>query len=159
MAHTFPKFGYNPITGEWNDSLRGDYCWSNVNFGEAVPDVMTPSTWSLLWLYIFEATPDFFPGGPPAGGNIAGRFYFNLSLLPSIYHTIGIDAREEKYRDLMGSLPAELDIPFIPVSRLAVLWHTLPLMLIDRMQTRRDMKQLPGYLTLLSDWQRTVRNC
>ena len=52
MSHSFPKFGYNPVTGEWNDSLKGDYCWSSVNFREAAPDVMTPSTWSLLWIYL-----------------------------------------------------------------------------------------------------------
>jgi hypothetical protein len=47
MTRTFPEFGYNPITGEWNDSLSGEFLWSNVNLSEAVPDVMTPSTWSL----------------------------------------------------------------------------------------------------------------
>jgi hypothetical protein len=26
MERTFPKFGHNPVTGEWNDSLKGDYC-------------------------------------------------------------------------------------------------------------------------------------
>jgi hypothetical protein len=26
----------------WNDSLVGDYLWSNVNFGEAITAVMTP---------------------------------------------------------------------------------------------------------------------
>ena len=27
---------------EWNDSLRGEYLWTAGNFGEAIPDVMTP---------------------------------------------------------------------------------------------------------------------
>ena len=35
---------YNAQTGEWNDSLAGEFLWSNVNVSEAVPDVMTPST-------------------------------------------------------------------------------------------------------------------
>ena len=73
MTSTFPKFGYDPVTGEWNDSLKGDYCWSSVNFGEAMPDVMTPVTWSLFWIYIFQTTPIHFPDEHPAGGNIAGR--------------------------------------------------------------------------------------
>lgn len=34
---------YNAQTGEWNDSLAGEFLWSNVNVSEAVPDVMTPS--------------------------------------------------------------------------------------------------------------------
>lgn len=33
---------YNPRTGEWNDSLSGDFLWSRNNYGEARPDVMTP---------------------------------------------------------------------------------------------------------------------
>jgi hypothetical protein len=40
--------GYKPATGEWNDSLTGDYLWSNVNFGEAVTEVMTPLSWTVL---------------------------------------------------------------------------------------------------------------
>ena len=36
--------GYNPTTGEWNDSLTNDHLWSSVNTREAVPDVMTPYT-------------------------------------------------------------------------------------------------------------------
>jgi rifampicin phosphotransferase len=30
----------------WNDSLDGDYLWTSANLAEAIPDVMTPSTWS-----------------------------------------------------------------------------------------------------------------
>jgi phosphoenolpyruvate synthase/pyruvate phosphate dikinase len=29
--------GHNPATGEWNDSLTGDFLWTNVNLGEAIP--------------------------------------------------------------------------------------------------------------------------
>ncbi len=29
---------------QWNDSLAGDFLWSNVNVSEAHPDVMTPIT-------------------------------------------------------------------------------------------------------------------
>lgn len=66
MARSFPKFGYDPITGEWNDSMKGDYCWSSVNFRKAAPDVMTPITWSLLWIYL-ECPPDSFSGWAPTG--------------------------------------------------------------------------------------------
>ncbi len=99
MKHTFPKFGYNPVTGEWNDSLKGDYCWSSVNFREAAPDVMTPSTWSMLWVYLNVTFPIQIPGDHPAGGNIAGRLYFNLSVISSLYHKIGVDARKAKFGD------------------------------------------------------------
>lgn len=48
MTPTFPKFGNNSITGEWNDCLTGEVLRSNANACEAVPDVMTLGTW-LLW--------------------------------------------------------------------------------------------------------------
>jgi pyruvate,water dikinase len=38
----------NPDVIEWNDSLTGDFLWSNVNFGEAVTQTMTPLTWSVI---------------------------------------------------------------------------------------------------------------
>ncbi len=47
-----------PITGRrevWNDSLRGDYLWSNGNLGEAIPSVMTPVTWSVIQRFMADA--------------------------------------------------------------------------------------------------------
>lgn len=38
---------HRAIGDEWNDSLTGDFLWSNVNISEAMPDVMTPLTWFL----------------------------------------------------------------------------------------------------------------
>jgi hypothetical protein len=40
------RFHYDPLTGEYNDSLIGEYFWSSVNIREASPDIMTPYTWS-----------------------------------------------------------------------------------------------------------------
>ena len=94
MIRTFPKFGYNPVTGEWNDSLTGEFLWSNVNLSEAVPDVMTPSTWSLWWIFHYETNPIVLPGNYPFCGNIAGRPYFNLSLLFSVYQAVGQDVTQ-----------------------------------------------------------------
>ena len=68
MTSTFPRLGYNPVTGEWNDSLKGDYCRSSVSYREAAPDVMTPSTWSLIWIYINVTDPVRSPGEHPGGG-------------------------------------------------------------------------------------------
>jgi hypothetical protein len=45
---------------DWNDSLTGHFLWSNVNFGEAVTEVMTPPTWSVT-----QFTLDW-PEGPTA---------------------------------------------------------------------------------------------
>lgn len=156
MTSTFPKFGYNPVTGEWNDSLKGDYCWSSVNFREAAPDVMTPMTWSLLWIYINVTTPVHFPDEHPAGGNIAGRLYFNLSLISSLYHAVGMDARKEKFGDLLGATPPELNIPHIPFSPLTVIWNVLPGIIRDRLEIRRDTNQFGEYLAFLPNWVRAM---
>ena len=157
MLRTFPKFGYNPITGEWNDSLKGDYFWSSVNVSEAVPDVMTPSTWSLLWIYFFEIHPVDFPGDHPICGNICGRPYVNLSMTSSLYHAVGMDASKEKFGDLLGSTPAEFDIPYLPFSPLTVIWHVLPGLFKDQRLTRRDCRQIQEYLIFLPKWIQAMR--
>jgi len=157
MTSIFPKFGYNPITGEWNDSLKGDYCWSNINLSEAIPDVMTPSTWSLWWIYFYIIGPIQFPGDHPSCGHICGRPYFNLSLILSLYHAIGMDARKKRLGDLLVSTPVELDIPLIPFSPLAVAWNGMPGIITDWRHARRDRRQLLDYLTFLPDWCRMMR--
>ena len=157
MERTFPKFGYNPVTGEWNDSLLGDFLWSSVNVSEAVPDVMTPSTWSLWWIYHYETNPFEFPGDFPFCGNICGRPYLNLSLIASLYRAVGKDVRKELQGDMIGSAPAGLDIPFIPFSPLAVLWKALPGMLKAQWNTSRDNKIIPEFLAAMPGWCRTAR--
>src|SRR5512141_1839902 len=120
---------YNAQTGEWNDSLAGEFLWSNVNVSEAVPDVMTPSTWSLWRIYHYDANPIKMPGNYPFCGNICGRPYLNLSLLASLYRSLGKDVRRELQGDMVGSAPAELSIPLIPFSPATVIWTVSPGML------------------------------
>jgi pyruvate,water dikinase len=163
MGRAFPQFGYNPVTGEWNDSLKGDYFWSSVNLSEAVPDVMTPSTWSLLWIYFFEIHPVKFPGDHPICGNICGRPYVNLSMISSLYHAVGRDASKEKFGDLLGSVPSGFDIPFLPFSPQMVIWHVLPGMFKDQQMTRRDCRKFQAYLPSLAqcirDMRPSIRQC
>jgi len=159
MAREFPKFGYNPVTGEWNDSLAGEYLWSNVNVSEAVPDVMTPSTWSLWWIYHYEASPFEFPGDIPFCGNICGRPYLNLSLISSLYRAVGRDVRKELQGDFIGSAPAGMDFPVVPFSPLAVLWKTAPGMLKARRDARRDLQELPEFLSNMHGWCGATRAC
>src|SRR5512147_2458061 len=157
MSRMFPKFGYNPVTGEWNDSLTGTFLWSNANVSEAVPDVMTPGTWSLWWIFHYEANPFEFPGDYPFCGNICWRPYLNLSLLASVYRAVGQNIRKELQGDLIGSAPAELDIPFISFSPLVVLWKTLPGMVKAQQNASRDAKQMPEFIATMPDWCRTTR--
>jgi len=69
---------------QWNDSLAGDYLWSNGNLGEALPDVMTPATWSFVELLMSRMTfPPSLPGYR-GYGRIGGRLYTNVSMSISL---------------------------------------------------------------------------
>ena len=157
MANKFPKFGYNPVTGEWNDSLTGEFLWSNVNLSEAVPDVMTPSTWSLWWIFHYETNPIEFPGNHPFCGNIGGRPYFNLSLLFSVYQAVGRDARKELQGDMIGSASTEIDIPTLPFSAFWVYRTVLPGTLKARWLMSRSQKDLFQFLQATPVWCRSTR--
>lgn len=120
-----------PVTGmrsqagvleEWNDSLAGDYLWTSGNLGEALPDVMTPCTWSLLRILMAEAIAVSSLDGHALSGNIGGRFYMNLSLMGTTASAFGIKGRlANAIGQVFGRLPPDLDIPLLPVSRRRVL--------------------------------------
>jgi len=149
--------GYDPTTGEWNDSLTGDYLWSNVNVSEAVPDVMTPSTWALWQIYYYEASPIQIPGDHRICGNICGRPYINLGLLVSLYRAVGRDIRKELHSDMVGSAPPDLDITLIPFSAFAVIRTTLPGMLQARRHVSRDKRQVPEFVAVTPGWCQSVQ--
>jgi phosphohistidine swiveling domain-containing protein len=158
MASTFPKFGYNPITGEWNDSLSGEFLWSNANLSEAVPDVMTPSTWSLWWIFHYETNPVKFPGNYPLCGNLCGRPYFNSSLLFSVYQAVGRDARKELQNDMIGSASADMDIPIMPFSAFLVYRTVLPGSLKAYWKMNCSRKELAQFIEFTPAWCRATRN-
>ncbi|MFI6479312.1 PEP/pyruvate-binding domain-containing protein [Nonomuraea sp. NPDC050663] len=114
-----------PITGQrevWNDSLRGDYLWTNGNLGEAIPSVMTPCTWSLVRAFIDEIMVVGELGGHPYCGNIGGRVYMNMSLTASLGRALGMT---RKIRDaqlpVYGRVPEGVETPLLPMTR----WQTL----------------------------------
>ena len=80
--------GFNPQTGEWNDSLAGDFIWDNANIGEALSMVVTPFTWSLVG-GLYEQM-DILPGFHSAG-NIGGRPYQNASAMYQMLKAMGKD--------------------------------------------------------------------
>ncbi|MDP4126665.1 MAG: PEP/pyruvate-binding domain-containing protein [Bacillota bacterium] len=113
--------GYNLTTGEWNDSATGNFLWSNVNFGEAIPEVMTPLTWTVQ-REIYESWA-LLPGYP-SSGNIGGRIYLNLSIYASILHSFR-RSKEDILRFLEGllytRLPEGVDIPVIKLTKRSIL--------------------------------------
>lgn len=156
MSRTFPKFGYNPATGEWNDSQAGEFLWSNVNVSEAVPDVMTPSTWSLWWIFHYETNPVRFPGGYAHCGNLGGRPYINLSLFASLYRAIGRDFRKELQGDLIGSTPPWMDIPTVPFSAFQVIRTMIPGVVKAHWRVSQDERQIPKFLAQMPSWCRAA---
>lgn len=139
---------YNPATGQWNHSLTGDYLWTSASLGEAIPDVMSPCTWSLVQRVAAETVPLSGLSAYPAVGNIGGRFYMNLSLLASLAHTFFVS--RERFvamnEPLIGRIPTSLEIPLIPLSRWGVLKALLPDGLRATWRTLRNRKHLASYL-------------
>ena len=138
-----------PAMEEWNDSLTGDYLWTNGNLGEAVPDVMTPCTWSHLQMCLPEALSGMYlKGFPPPIGNIGGRLYMNLSLTLTMIAAFGMSRQRltDLQEDAFGHIPDDVEIPLIPVSRWRVLRAFLPNALRLSRRVRANQKKLPAFL-------------
>jgi phosphohistidine swiveling domain-containing protein len=141
---------------QWNDSLSGDYLWSSVNFGEAVTEVMTPLTWSIIAFTLDDWT--FLPGMPTVG-NIGGRPYLNISIFATLFNRLGRD-REDllQYMEstLYMRLPADMPIPRIPVSRGTLLRGILCSLRVQWKQ-RGGIRQVPRYLDSNKAWFQEIR--
>jgi len=107
--------GYNSETGEWNDSLTGDYLWSSVNTREASPDVMTPYSWSTMRNGFAQMT--MLPGYLSVG-NICGRIYNNGSVGATAFKILGrqnsFDASSKELYGIDPNNLGEWHITYIP---------------------------------------------
>jgi len=119
--------------------------WSNVNFGEAVTDVMTPLTWSVIQLTLDDWI--FIPGFPTVN-QICGYPYLNISVFATLFRAVGRSQADLlKYMEatLYMNLPVEITIPRIPLSTretAASIWAAIQ---VQRKQ-RQGVKNLPAYL-------------
>jgi pyruvate,water dikinase len=140
--------GHNPVTGEWNDSLTGDYLWANTNLMEAVPDVMTPSTWSLVRILHFDTATAVLPRTLPLSGNICGRPYVNISIALSIYCTTGMKLRDalRRVEELFGRLPEGLEVSASPLFALSELLLLVPTNIKLEIQFRKRIKNMPQFV-------------
>ncbi|MGW0807401.1 PEP/pyruvate-binding domain-containing protein [Nonomuraea sp. NPDC002799] len=149
---TFAILQARPITGlkaeveEWNDSLKGDYLWTGGNLGEAIPDVMTPVTWSFVRLFIHEAMSASALPGFDLVGNIGGRFYMNLSIVYSIAGALGMKSRLGAVEQVFGKIPAGLDVPKVRVSRWEIIKRVLPLAVRIQRRVHDNLKGMPAFL-------------
>jgi pyruvate,water dikinase len=144
-----------PITGlrapeppleEWNDSLRSHSLWTNGNLGEAIPDVMTPCTWSLVQHFMQSAMQSSSIPGYRAYGNIGGRGYMNLSVAATMAAALGLKKLfVEAMPQVFGKLPEGVDIPLLPVSRWQVLRVLLPTVVTVLRRVRANTKRLHAF--------------
>jgi pyruvate,water dikinase len=133
----------------WNDSRSGDFLWTNTNVGEAIPDVMTPVTWSMVQVFLTDAMATASIPPYVGYGRIGGRIYLNVSVMRTLSSAVGVN--EERYRTLteevFGKLPDDLEIPPVNVHRLEVIRAVLPMGLHVLREARHDVKLLDAYLT------------
>jgi pyruvate,water dikinase len=147
---------HSTLPEEWNDSRTGDFLWSNVNFGEAVSEVMTPLSWCVLRLVLQEWT--FLPGRESVG-NIGGRPYLNISVFASVLDALGRN-RQEILGTLAGTLymqlPEKMPIPLIPISKWSLL-TALPNLLRIQVRQRQGVRRLPTYVAENPAWCNSMR--
>lgn len=142
--------------GEWNDSLSGDYLWSNANFGEAITDVMTPLTWSVIQFTLDDWR--FLPGMSTVGV-IGGRPYLNISIFATLFYGLG-RSRQDLLRYMESTLymrlPDDMPIPSIPVPRRTLL-RGLFCALQVQLKQQRGIRETPAYLDANKAWFQGIR--
>lgn len=118
----------------WNDSLSSDSMWSNNNFGEAITEVMTPLTWSVLQFTLEDWS--FMPGRAVVG-NIGGYPYINISVFASLFRAMG-RGRQDLLNELEAimylRLPEEMEIPTFQLSRRALVSSIISAMRVQGKQ-------------------------
>ena len=133
---------------QWNDSLAGDYLWSNGNLGEAFPDVMTPATWSFVELLMTRMTfPPSLPGYR-GYGRIGGRFYANVSMSISLEALAGISPRRFAVLlgPVLGKLPPVEEIPRPRLPRWKAIRLMVPAAVTMLRRIRASQRRMPEFL-------------
>ena len=140
-----PITGLPPQVEEWNDSLKGEYLWTAGNFGEAIPDVMTPITWSFVQLFIHEAMSASAMPGFDMVGNIGGRFYMNLTPVYALAKALRVKSWLGALESVFGRIPPGLDLP-----KTTVRWETVrravPMAIGIRLRVRTYLKSMRAFL-------------
>lgn len=139
-------------TYEINQSLDTDALWSSNNVGEAVPDVMSPFTWSLLHEMDLECqkVPGYF-----MFGNICGRTYSNISIMISSLKVFGynVTRAKELISDVFGYIPENIEVPIYPFARLQLI-KEMTLRAKKSIKRRSDSKKQKEYYDEAKDFQK-----
>jgi pyruvate,water dikinase len=141
--------GYNPVTAEWNDTLKGNFLWSATNLMEACPDVLTPFTASLQPYVETIGGPSLTIKGYPLNGIIGGRFYANLSVQISAFAPMFKGDAHRAYQEMAGwwgQIPEEMEIPLLPVTKQEWQRSVLPGLWRTSRQFAQYRKKVPAFL-------------
>jgi len=140
--------GGEPDPLAWNDSLAGDYLWTNANLGEAIPDVMTPCTWSLVQVFMSHAMATASLPGTRGYGVVGGRFYMNLSVSAALSGAVGIGRRRfvRLIEPAFGRLPAGVAIPRVRVPWLRLMRALIPAVLGVLRRVRANLPRLDAFV-------------
>jgi phosphohistidine swiveling domain-containing protein len=152
--------GYKAETGEWNDSLRGNFLWSGANLVEGAPHVQTPFTCSLRKSVAYEGvdlceSSSMGVDGYPLAGIIGGRGYMNLSLQVSASRPFyGGDTRRalQQATAFWGGIPEDVDIPLVPISSWTWWSKVLPSITRLGIKMARIRKKIPQFVAENPHW-------
>ena len=132
----------------WNDSYRGDFLWTNTNVGEAIPDVMTPASWSMVQVFLSDAMATASIPPYVGYGRIAGHIYLNVSVMKALSGIVGVNERSFRTltEEVFGHLPDDVEIPPVPARWSRVVTSVVPVALHVLSEARRDVRRLDSYL-------------
>lgn len=106
----------------WGEDASGEYVWTAGNVREAIPDVMTPCTWSVVQRYIEESAGPRTQAGHPLFGLIAGRLYMNMSLSATAAQRMGASwMLDQISSQAFGTIPDDMVVTPVKMSRFDVL--------------------------------------
>lgn len=141
-----PISAVKPQVEEWNDSLKGNYLWTAGNLGEAIPDVMTPITWSFVQLFSRETMSVSAQPGFDLVGNIGGRFYLNLSPIYSPVAALHLKSLLRAIERIFGRIPAGVDVPTVRLFSWKAITQAVPAAIRVRRQARTNLKDMTAFL-------------
>lgn len=143
----------NVDTYEINESLAGDALWVNTNVGEAIPDVVTPLTWSIV--RALDEASGFIPGYYLWSGNICGRIYSNISQrISAVSGLYGTDTEfvMRIIGEAFGKIPKDTRVPLYPFSRLKLIKVMVPKIIQYSRKTVKTSKDIPYFIKDIPDW-------
>ena len=148
---------YNLDTYEMNASLDGDYLWTNTNVGEAMSDVFTPLSWSVI--RTLDEEQSIIPNYYLFSGNICGRMYSNVNVALSMYKAFGRDYKPvlKKMNYIFGKTTKNMDIPVYPFSGLQLLKVMLPRIGHMLKCSRKISRSIPLYIKDTPAWCRNMK--